>query len=329
MSALYWGLASALLAGAAVGAYLHLARERDWLDVPNHRSSHARAMPSSGGIAVVGVLLAVLPVLAACGADAMLSRALTVPLSCIVAVCVIGAWDDRRSLSAPLRLFLFLGLSMLLVAHLFSPATASDWIVVIALGVGLAWLVNLYNFMDGIDGIAALQCVLSAAAIGGLSTLAGAPSLYTGTAVAIAGAYAGFLAFNWPPARLFMGDAGSLSAGMLLGWLGLWGWRDGWVPAEAWLLLLSPFLVDTGWTLIDRARRGARLAEAHREHLYQRLARRWCSHRRVDLALLSMHALWLQPLAVLTLLYPDQRQTFLAMGLFPQFFLIVRTRRLQ
>ena len=323
------GLATTLLAMATVAGYLRLARRRDWVDVPNHRSSHSDATPSSGGMAVMAALLPVLTVLAATAGAADLRLDLAVPLLCAAAVCAVGAWDDRQSLSAPLRLFLFIGLSLWLVVDCLAPATPLAWLGAFVLGVALAWLVNLYNFMDGIDGIAALQCVLTALAIGALGHFGGAPLLYTGSAAAVAGAYAAFLVYNWPPARLFMGDAGSLAAGLLLGWLGLWGWREDWLPVSAWILLLSPFLIDTGWTLLDRVRRGAPLAQAHREHLYQRLARHWASHRRVDLALLALHLLWLQPLAALAVAFPSMAQTFVAVGLFPQFFLIVRTRRLQ
>ena len=126
-----------------------------------------------------------------------------------------------------------------------------------------------------------------------------------------------------------MGDAGSLSAGLLLGWLGLWGWRDDWLEPAAWLILMSPFVVDASWTLAARALRGAVLTEAHREHAYQRLARHWASHRRVAVALLLLHLVWLQPLALLTTLFPRHGVTFLAVGLFPQLLLMASIRRLK
>jgi Fuc2NAc and GlcNAc transferase len=200
------------------------------------------------------------------------------------------------------------------------------WFPLVALA--LTWQLNLYNFMDGIDGIAALQCVLVAGGLALLSVQVGGPAAFSLVAVTIAGAYAGFLIFNWPPARLFMGDAGSLSAGLLLAWLGLWLWRDGVLPVSVWLLLMSPFLLDTAATLLARMRRRERLTEAHKSHLYQRLARHLGSHRRVDYGLLLLHLLWLLPLSFAIALELLPAWTSIALGLFPQFLLMVKFRRL-
>ena len=271
---------------------------------------------------------------AACSAfarpgDIVLRAEILALLAATCLVCVIGAIDDRRHLAAGLRLSLFLTASVATVLAIVAPGGVAAWAVTGLLGVGLAWLVNLYNFMDGLDGFAALQCVLVAAMLAAVGHAAAAPAVYTVVAAVLGGCFLAFLAFNWPPAKLFMGDAGSLSAGLVLGWLGLVGWRDGWVPAPVWLLLMSPFLLDTGWTLLARLRRGAPLAQAHREHLYQRLARRWRSHRAVALALLALHLLWLQPLVLVQLRFPDHAETILFLGLFPQLLLIVRLARLQ
>ena len=331
MTTLAWGLAAMILAAFAVAAYLPLARRRGWVDAPNHRSSHRRPTPNSGGVAVVPVfvvLVAAASVLTRPESDTLRAETLAL-LAATGLICVLGAVDDRRHLAAGLRLSLFLGASALLVLAILAPRGAAAWAAAGLLGVGLAWLVNLYNFMDGLDGIAALQCVLVAAMLAAVADGAAAPAVYTGVAAVLGGCFLAFLLFNWPPAKLFMGDAGSLSAGLVLGWLGLVGWRDGWVPAPVWVLLMSPFLIDTAWTLLARLRRGAPLAQAHREHLYQRLARRWRSHRAVALALLALHLLWLQPLVLVQLRFPDHAETVLFLGLFPQLLLMVRLRRLQ
>jgi Fuc2NAc and GlcNAc transferase len=246
----------------------------------------------------------------------------------LAALCGLGAWDDRHAVPVMPRLTAFFLISALSTACYWPLTNLSLWwlpIVVLA----LAWQLNLYNFMDGIDGIAALQCVLVAGGLALLSVLVGGPIAYSLVAVTVAGAYAGFLVFNWPPAKLFMGDAGSLSAGLLLAWLGLWLWRDGVLPVWVWLLLMSPFLVDTAATLLARMRRRERLTEAHKSHLYQRLARYYGSHGRVDLALLLLHLLWLLPLSCAVALELLAGWTSMLLGLFPQLLLMVKFRRLQ
>jgi Fuc2NAc and GlcNAc transferase len=332
VTALFWGIASFAGAAVALAAYLPLARRLAWVDSPNHRSSHERATPGSGGVAVIAALLVTVAValfLEAPATDASGAQ-LAWLLAATTALCAMGAWDDRRPLPAGLRLATTLVLCAGLQVVLLAPVTAVAWAFALALAVALAWFVNLYNFMDGIDGLAAAQCVLAAVGLAMLAGLADAPAgRFQLLALSIGGAYLAFLLFNWPPARLFMGDAGSLSAGLLLGWLGLWGWREGWVAPAVWLLLMSPFVIDASWTLIARALRGARITEAHREHLYQRLARRWASHRRVTLALVLMHLVWLQPLALLISLYPGHSMTFLVLGLFPQLLLMASARRLK
>ncbi|MEE4278295.1 MAG: glycosyl transferase family 4 [Halieaceae bacterium] len=343
MTALLAFAAATLLSTLAVSAYLRLAQHRAWLDEPNHRSSHQRATPSSGGVAIMVVLLPLALVqllwpgapwseagLAQAGAVA--AHALPPSLFAAALLCAIGAWDDRSHLPAKARLVVFLGLCLLVASAWVVPGTDSTsrvWLMTVGLGVALAWLINLYNFMDGTDGLAGLQCVLVALALAGFGAWCAAAPAFIGLALLVAGAYLGFLFFNWAPARLFMGDAGSLSAGLLLGLLGLWAWREAWLPPELWLLLMSPFLIDTAWTLVRRMLQRAPLAEAHREHAYQRLARYWNSHGAVAFALLALHLAWLLPLAWLQLRFPQHAQTILAVGIFPQLFLMVSLQRLQ
>lgn len=317
--------AMASLAGTAL--FLPLTRHLGWLDAPDHRSAHAQATPGSGGLAIVTALVTTLVCLRLADLwQPSFRELLMLPL--LAALCIAGALDDRRPLAVALRLPLYLLIAGLAVYSTGVPVWLPLWAAP-ALVLSLAWVLNLYNFMDGIDGIAALQCVLTAGGMALLGALTGAAPDFVLLAAAIAGAYAGFAVFNWPPARLFMGDAGSLSAGLLLGWLGLWSLRDGVLPVAVWVLLMSPFLLDTGATLIRRALRGERLTQAHNTHLYQRLARHWKSHKKVDLALLGLHLLLLQPLAVLASFDRLSAWTSLAVGLFPQLLLIAKYRRLQ
>ena len=306
-------------------AYLPLGqRLRHW-DHPNARSAHELPTLSSGGIAIVVGLLLGLGTAALNDWLPLAWREVQV-LLLVAAVCVIGLLDDRRPLPVWLRLALFLLLSVLLV-RLYLPAAGLPLLLLLALAV--AWLLNLYNFMDGIDGIAALQCLCVAAALAVLGSLGGASAEFVVVALAVAAAYAAFLCFNWPPAQVFMGDAGSLSAGMLLGWLGLWGWVDGGVHPLLWLLLMSPFLVDTAITLCLRLWRRERITQAHNQHAYQRLARHFRSHRAVDLGLLALQLLWLWPLAWLALAQIIPAPVALFLGLIPQLAIMAKAVRLQ
>jgi Fuc2NAc and GlcNAc transferase len=321
-----------LLSWLAVRAYLPLARRCNWVDAPNHRSSHRAPTPNSGGVALVPVFLA----LAGAAVFAVYpdttgpnDSAAWMLLPGVALLAALGAWDDRRHLSARLRLAALLALSSALCMLWLAPATPLAWVLSLLLAVALAWQVNLFNFMDGTDGLAALQCVVVATAMALQAGHGGASPLFQVLALTLAGCYAGFLVLNRPPARLFMGDAGSLSAGWLLGVFGIWAWLEGWLAWEVWALLMSPFLIDTGWTLAARALRGERVWEAHREHAYQRLARSYGGHGPVLRSLLWLHLLWLQPLALLQLLFPGQALTILALGLFPQLLLMVSLRRLE
>lgn len=297
--------------------YLPLARRWQQLDAPNARSAHRRPIASSGGLPLLLALLFGLAAAQLLGA-ADFGRREVLALLLALLLCAAGAADDRRPLPVALRLPLFLLLAAVAAGLYAPPAGAATLPAFALLTLALAWLINLYNFMDGIDGLAALQCSVVAAALGGCGWLGEASAAYVAAALATAAVYGAFLRFNWPPARLFMGDAGSLSAGFLLGWLGLWGCSAGFVPASLWLLLMSPFLVDTGYTLLARLLRGERITEAHSQHVYQRLARRWRSHRRVDLALLLLQALWLLPLAWLQLRAGLPGAAALGLALAPQ-----------
>jgi Fuc2NAc and GlcNAc transferase len=288
----------------AAGIYLPLARRMQQLDTPNHRSAHGRPTPSSGGIAVVAALLLALALLQAFGTLEFPRVAWTVLLA-VGLLCAVGAVDDRRSLPVAFRLAAFFALAGLVV-WLYVPAPDNPApslflhvLLILLLTVSLVGVINAVNFMDGIDGLAALQTVAVALTLVAVAALCGSSRTYVLVALAIASVHLAFLLFNWQPARLFMGDAGSLSAGMLLGWLGLWGAFVEGINPLLWLLPMSPFLLDSGVTLVQRFRRGERLAEAHNSHCYQRLARRWGSHQRVVLGLLALHLLWLLPLALL------------------------------
>lgn len=239
------------------------------MDQPGERRSHRVPTPRGGGIAIVGAVLCAIVWLAAGAAEQRLPLSLVALGTALVAG--IGWIDDHRPLSPWLRLAVHAAASALLAAALLrvgaGPVSAG-----IAFVLAMA-LTNVWNFMDGIDGIATTQAAIVALAIAGL---AGA-GIAGWIAIGLAAACLGFLPFNFPRARIFLGDVGSGALGYLLAALAAWSaisWQD-------WLLLclpMSAFLVDAGLTLAARMVRGEAWWTPHVQHVYQRLSRRWRSH---------------------------------------------------
>lgn len=298
-------LATALCSAVLCGLYLVAARRGRILDTPNHRSSHSRPTPHGGGLALL---------LAFFGAVALAPRFYgpwDAPLPVLAAAAgllmVIGVRDDLRSLPVALRMGAYAAVCGAF-AVVSLPAEAAQAPLVAALfvvtaGFATLWLLNLYNFMDGIDGLAALQAIVACSVAGGLAAAAGAVD-YARFCALLAAAHVGFLVWNWPAARLFMGDAGSVPTGFLLAGLALVGAVQGYLPIACWLILLACFIVDATWTLLWRMATGQPFMQAHRLHAYQRLSRHWASHRRVDFLLLGIEVLWLVPLAVAAARWP-------------------------
>lgn len=328
MIALGWAIATFLISALAVAVFTRFARRLPFVDKPNERSAHAKDTLSSGGLAVM-FALGVSVTIAVSSGKVLLPLAVISLLLPTFIISAIGGLDDWRSLPATPRLLGFFILAAW-VMYLFGQSlTLSSGVLIVFIVIGLVWLVNLFNFMDGVDGLAAIQCIFAASALAVLAWLRGGPVGFPVFAGMIGGAYAGFLVFNWPPARLFMGDAGSLPAGLLLGALGLWLWQDGSVSVYAWFILMSPFLLDTSFTLVRRLVRGENIVKAHSEHIYQRLTRHFGGPARINAGLIALHLLWLFPLAWLCVIGQQARWTFLALALFPQLFLIAKYYRLQ
>jgi len=265
--------AAGLIACLGTRALIPLLRQAAVLDHPNERSSHEAPTPRGGGIALfVAILVAWLALIAA-GAAAPL---LLVVLFGAVLLAAVSWVDDLRGLSPAMRLLaqcvavgLALGMVALIGAPILSRGWLPQWLDAVAAGLLWLWFVNLFNFMDGIDGLAGSE----AAAIGlGLMLFAGFgvgrdPELMILDAT-VAAAAIGFLVWNWAPARIFLGDVGSVPLGYLLGFLLLeQAARGRWKLA---LILPLYFLADATITLSCRLARGERVWQAHREHFYQR-----------------------------------------------------------
>ncbi len=244
--------------------------QRIALDRPNERSLHLAPVPRVGGLVLVGVaasaILVAMPTLRALAAIAL-------------AAMLLSAWDDRHGLPVALRFIAHLA-AALLAARLLLPHS-SPWLWVVAM-LALAWAMNLYNFMDGSDGLAGGMAVIGFAALA--AAAAGtAPELALGCGC-IAAAAAGFLVHNFHPARVFLGDAGSIPLGFLAGAFGLAGWTDGVWPLWFPVLVFSPFIVDATATLAMRIARGDRPWQAHRDHAYQRMVAGGFGHRATALS---------------------------------------------
>jgi UDP-N-acetylmuramyl pentapeptide phosphotransferase/UDP-N-acetylglucosamine-1-phosphate transferase len=239
------------------------------LDHPNERSLHVVPVPRSGGIAIVAGLVP-----AALWLDA--PPALWIP---VCALAIASYFDDRHALPATVRL----GMHLLAAGvFLWLAQSTSSAAMLIALLLAIGWFTNLFNFMDGSDGLAGGMAVIGFGAYGLAAWLDGNAQLGL-LAWSVAAAAAGFLIFNFPPAKIFMGDVGSIPLGFLAGAFGVAGWQRGLWPLWFPLVVFAPFVVDTSTTLARRALRGERVWQAHRQHYYQRLILSGWSHRNVAL----------------------------------------------
>lgn len=250
-------------------------------DVPNDRSLHAVPMPRVGGI---GILAGAVPLVVWLGsADAV---PVVVAALCLAIVSFI---DDMRSLPIQVRLpahFVAALVAVLSVAQPFGGGLG--WLWALAAMLAIVWATNLFNFMDGADGLAGGMAVLGFGAMAFAAWPVDAPLAFS--AAALASASAGFLVLNFPPARAFMGDAGSIPLGFLAATLGLHGIAEDAWPAWFPALVFSPFIVDATVTLLRRVLRREAFWRAHRSHYYQRLVLSGWSRRRLAVAAYALMA---------------------------------------
>ncbi|MDB4888763.1 MAG: glycosyl transferase, group 4 family protein [Gemmatimonadetes bacterium] len=289
VAALTLAIGCAAASVALTGIVRRYALTNNVLDHPNERSSHVAPTPRGGGLAIMATIITALLVGSGMGVVSK-HDALTLGLG-IVALAVIGWIDDQRGLPARARfgvhagvaiwtLWMYGGIPFLRIGSTSLPLGIAGYV----LGtIGIVWSINLFNFMDGIDGLAASQAVLIALGVASSLFWTGDQSLGT-VALILAASCAGFLAWNWPPAKIFMGDVGSGAIGYLIAGLAVASERHGAVPLIVFAIVAGVFVVDATVTLIRRMARGDRIYEAHRKHAYQRLARAWGSHRPVTIA---------------------------------------------
>ncbi len=258
------------------------------LDHPNERSLHTRPTPRSGGIAILGAVCVGTLWLAWRFQDTSRLPWIAAGMLLIAAVSFV---DDRRRLPVAERMLAHLLSAALLlwrgfVLHGLTVGGAvldfPGWLGIVLSLLFVVWMVNLYNFMDGMDGFAGGMAVIGFGGFAILGWMAG-NELFFATSALVAAAAAGFLFYNFPPARIFMGDAGSSALGFLAAALTLWGMRAGIFRFATALLVFSPFVVDATVTLFRRLLQGEKIWQAHRTHYYQRLVQLGWGHRKTVL----------------------------------------------
>jgi Fuc2NAc and GlcNAc transferase len=304
-------LIALILAAALTGLLRRYALASSLMDIPNARSSHKLPTPRGGGLSIVIVFLLGLPVLS--GMGVLAPEAMWAMFGAGAWVALVGFLDDHGHIPARWRL----------LAHFIGAAWGLYWLgglppLAFSLpgsGLGihsidlgwlgqvmgmfyLVWLLNLYNFMDGIDGLASIEAITVCLG-GALLYMSGSETVGQWVApVLLAMTVAGFLFWNFPPARIFMGDAGSGFLGIVLG---LFSIQAAWIAPQflwSWLILLGVFIVDATWTLARRFFRGEKVYEAHRSHAYQYASRYYGSHKTVSLVIGVINVCWLTPLAL-------------------------------
>ena len=302
----YWWMAlvvSFLLSAVVTWLSIGYARRRKLLDLPGQRRSHSAPTPRGGGLGIVVAVIAGLVALA------WLAPALGLPARLIVAVSLVAAvgWiDDHRPLPAWSRLLVhciavLVWLAPLIMAVVIAPpqqpvdtTTLQTAGILLLLGFACVWSINLHNFMDGIDGLLALQSmfVLVVLAVLCLRDTESAHSLQFGLWTAAIG---GFALFNFPRARVFMGDIGSGSVGLLIAVAVIWQLATPQVAAASGIIAVSAFVADASCTLLSRMLRGRHWYSAHREHLYQWMTRAGMSHAGVVAAYMAWNLLIVLP----------------------------------
>lgn len=323
------------------------ALAKSLIDIPNARSSHSVPTPRGGGLAIVIVCLTLPLWLAGIilfdtveWGDSRGLRSVSSTFA-FIAVAGIGFWDDHKHISARWRLLVHFGASALVLINfsqlpilsIFEFTIANQWLLFFLYLFSLVWLLNLYNFMDGIDGIASVEAITVALSAAALLFMNGENSV-SYALILFSSSIAGFLVWNFPHAKIFMGDACSGFLGFTLGWFVIFTSNQtsdfeslnpfepdrAFIHLWSWLILLGVFITDATFTLIKRILNKEIWYEAHSSHAYQHYARqlihkfqqqgyehrdaRTKSHRRVNLMLTLVNVFWLLPLAAAATFYP-------------------------
>jgi len=306
------------------GWFRRYALNRSLLDVPNARSSHAVPTPRGGGLAIVLVFLSTVCVLSFLDAIELDPINIAGLILSGALVAGIGFWDDHRSIPAKWRFLVHFiaGTGVLLLLpdlpeiRFFSIVLSSKLLLFCVYVFMLVWFLNLYNFMDGIDGIAGVEAITTAGSAFLLLWLQGQND-WSLLALLLAISVCGFLVWNWPPAKIFMGDACSGFLGFVLGLMAVMTSMTDALNIWCWWILLAVFIVDATVTLLRRIARGDVWHQAHRSHAYQILSRRLNSHKKVTQCVLAVNVFWLMPWAYLAMLFESWAPVICFMAMLP------------
>lgn len=268
---------------------------QDLLDIPNDRSSHTVPTPRGGGLAIVIVLLLSGVV------SLFLPQAPIDVLVCLLlatlAFSLLGWQDDKHDLPASVRFLIQLLIAVfasgwLLWAAVPGYSTSFALLALLLLStLWIAWMANLYNFMDGIDGISAVESLILGATTSYWFAISGVASMAI-ICIAVAGASVGFMRWNWSPAKIFMGDVGSLALGAFFAIIAIIGTTRLDIPLLAFLILYAVYLADSGVTLLHRIIKKEKWWQAHRSHFYQRAVQSGFSHAQVSLSVMALNIIF-------------------------------------
>lgn len=270
---------------------------RRLLDIPNNRSSHTTPTPRGGGIAIV--LATLIAALSAHFTNLINYTSLYLLIPGLL-MTLIGIADDFITLKIQTRLVIQL-LAAAAITLITLNHTSFSTLVAISLGIaaiiGIVWLTNLYNFMDGINGLAGLQSIFVCSSMSLIFYAEGTHHAITLLMLMLSSASLGFLYWNFPKAKLFMGDAGSLFIGITLATLMVWTVRNNLLTTYYWLIILAAFIVDASYTLFIRTITRQKFYLPHRSHFYQKIAIKLNSHTKATLLIMTFNLAWLLPLA--------------------------------
>ena len=288
-----------ILSFVLTGLALVYARRRGLIDHPGDRHSHTVATPRGGGVGLIAAIL-VTSVLFHNEFRGFWSMAL---LPCTVAIALLGWWDDHSSLSAKFRFLVQAGVSIVLLGCIVIAGWSITLLPMILSGLFLLWMTNMYNFMDGSNGMAGSQGVFGGVVVAVLYLQAGNHELALASAL-LAAACLGFLPWNLGNAKIFMGDTGSLALGFAFGSLLIHGVFSASFSLPVALLVMLVFLTDASLTLLVRVLRREQWYNAHRQHLYQRLIASGWTHNGVMILYLTINLLLVVPGIILALNFP-------------------------
>ncbi len=306
---------------------LDYANKAGLIDHPGFRTSHGVSTPRGGGVAIIIVFYLGLIFFKEEFFDLGNGLFLSL-LSGGLLVSVIGFWDDHRYVPTKIRLlihFCSAFISLYFIPHFpsihfFSVTIDFSILTYLFYSLILVWMLNLYNFMDGIDGVASVEAItvlLGATFIFLINGNTEIPQIFLLLSVCVAG----FLILNWSPAKIFMGDAGSGFLGFTIGLFAIISSSSDFINIWSWLILLGVFVVDATFTLFRKILCGGKWHEAHRSHSYQIISRYYNSHQKITVGILILNVIWLFPIAFLASIYQFYAPILTIIALAPLLFI--------